>query len=253
MEGLRFLAPDIDSVAWNILSCPTYVYQRAIKFYHDAFVVLEASAKIDDWKINLYSRDARTKDPFKVTTYNMLSGTDIATNVQMERYKAKRAKKDKTSKTKTPKDKKKKPARSLFPIEEKPVPEKIEKIEKPEVKETAPIEEKIIIKEKKSLLVPPPPPIQDNAQSELPAQHLPKPYQAPAPAQQAQIPPVNQQAPIYQTIIYPNKNDETLEKIHGLLLKITTTLEQMQEKHQQEKPADVQTLTTKPSLPMEPK
>ena len=76
-EGLRLLAPDMDSVSWNILSCPTIVYQKALDFYSDAFVILSASANLENWEISLYSRDIRTKDPFKETRFNFLSGLDI--------------------------------------------------------------------------------------------------------------------------------------------------------------------------------
>jgi len=76
-EGLRLLAPDMDSVSWNILSCPTIVYQKALDFYSDAFVILSASANLENWEITLYNRDVRTKDPFKETRFNFLSGLDI--------------------------------------------------------------------------------------------------------------------------------------------------------------------------------
>ncbi len=76
-EGLRLLAPDMDSVSWNVLSCPTIVYQKALDFYNDAFVILSASDALENWEITLYSRDVRTKDPFKETRFNFLSGLDI--------------------------------------------------------------------------------------------------------------------------------------------------------------------------------
>jgi len=74
MEGLRLLAPDMGSVAWNILSCPTPVYQQAIKFVYDSFAVITPGANLDSWKITHYNRDVRTKDPFKSTEYCLLSG-----------------------------------------------------------------------------------------------------------------------------------------------------------------------------------
>ena len=75
MEGLRLLPPDLDSVAWNILSCPNLVFQKAINFFHDAFVIITPQDNIKDWSITLYNRDVRTKDPFKETTYNLLTAT----------------------------------------------------------------------------------------------------------------------------------------------------------------------------------
>jgi len=76
-EGLRLLAPDLDSVSWTILSCPTIVYQKALDFYNDAFVILSAADNLENWEITLYSHDVRTKDPFKETKFNFLSGLDI--------------------------------------------------------------------------------------------------------------------------------------------------------------------------------
>lgn len=75
MEGLRLLTPDLDSVAWNILSCPNLVYQKAIGFFHDAFVIITPKNNIKDWTITLYNRDVRTEDLFKETTYNLLTAT----------------------------------------------------------------------------------------------------------------------------------------------------------------------------------
>ncbi len=257
MQGLRFLAPDIDAVAWNILSCPNYVYQRAIKFYHDAFVILEAGKTIDDWKIQLYSRDSRTKNQFKKTTYFMMSGIDATTNKKLELDQPKQSKNET-----------KKPARSLVPTanetkkeestkKELP-PEKPEKIEE---KKVEPIKEKPVDKNT-STLVPAPPP--------LPPQEIEKDEVLPPPApitqhQPAQAPQYPS-APIYQTIIYPQncpahpqnkpetiiheataetapaKNEETLAKIHDLLLKLTTTLDTMQKN--QEQPINTQMGTT---------
>jgi hypothetical protein len=74
MEGLRLLAPDMGSVAWNILSCPTPVYQQAIKFVYDSFAIITPGTSLDSWKITHYNRDVRTKDPFKPTEYSLLSG-----------------------------------------------------------------------------------------------------------------------------------------------------------------------------------
>ncbi len=80
MEGLRLLTPDMGSVAWNVLSCPTPVYQKALDFYNDAFALIGASEKLEDWEITLYSHDVRTKDPFKETKFNFLSGLDLQTH-----------------------------------------------------------------------------------------------------------------------------------------------------------------------------
>jgi hypothetical protein len=81
-QGLRLLQADMDSVAWATLSSPTAVYQKAIKFVHDAFVVVAAAGKIADWTVTLYNRDVRTKDPFKATVFNLLTGADVATGAK---------------------------------------------------------------------------------------------------------------------------------------------------------------------------
>lgn len=75
-DGLRLLPPDMGSVAWTVLSCPNMVYQKAIKFFHDAFVVITPAKELDDWSITLYNRDVRTKEPFKATTFALLSGKE---------------------------------------------------------------------------------------------------------------------------------------------------------------------------------
>lgn len=79
-EGLRLLSPDMDSVSWTILSCPTPVYQKALDFYNDAFVILNPTDNLENWEITLYSHDVRTKDPFKETKFNFLSGLDSHTH-----------------------------------------------------------------------------------------------------------------------------------------------------------------------------
>jgi hypothetical protein len=73
-EGLRQLPPDLGSTAWTVLSCPTPVYQKAIRFKHDAFVIITPANTVDEWKLTLYNRNVQTKEPFAATTYNLLSG-----------------------------------------------------------------------------------------------------------------------------------------------------------------------------------
>jgi hypothetical protein len=80
MEGLRLLAPDIDSVAWNILSCPNVVYQKALDFFYDSFAIVYAAEQLTDWEITLFNRDLRTSNPFKETKYNFVSGLDAETH-----------------------------------------------------------------------------------------------------------------------------------------------------------------------------
>ncbi|MFH1831320.1 MAG: metallophosphoesterase [bacterium] len=94
MEGLRYLAPDLDSVAWNILSCPTYVFQKALEFYYDAFVTLSVASDIDRWTLTLHRRDIRTQDAFKTISYYLLSGINTQTKKVLARNQAKPSEKD---------------------------------------------------------------------------------------------------------------------------------------------------------------
>lgn len=79
-DGLRLLEPDMDSVAWTALSCPTILYQKAIKFFFDAFSVIIPGTKLADWTITLYNRDVRTTEPFKATTFNLLTGQNTSSD-----------------------------------------------------------------------------------------------------------------------------------------------------------------------------
>ncbi len=75
-DGLRLLPPDMGSVAWTTLSCPTPLYQKAIKYKHDAFVVIAPSKNLDEWTITLYNRDVTTQNPFGSKTFMLLSGVE---------------------------------------------------------------------------------------------------------------------------------------------------------------------------------
>lgn len=75
-DGVRLLPPDMDSTAWTILSCPTPVYQKAIKFVHDAFIILTASDKIDEWKLTLHHRNVTTQEDFSEKSFYLLSGLE---------------------------------------------------------------------------------------------------------------------------------------------------------------------------------
>jgi len=74
--GLRLLPSDMGSTAWTILSCPTPVYQKALKFVYDAFVILTPAPRIEDWKITLYHRNITSQDAFATKTYLLLSGVE---------------------------------------------------------------------------------------------------------------------------------------------------------------------------------
>lgn len=76
-EGLRYLVPDKNAVAWTPLSCPTVFVHHVLDFWNDAFVILQAAPKLEDWAITLYTRDIRTKEDFRSESYNFLSGKNL--------------------------------------------------------------------------------------------------------------------------------------------------------------------------------
>ena len=82
MDGIRLLSPEKGVTAWTVLSCPTTVYQKGIKFYYDAFGLLCCATKIEDWTIALHSQDVRTKVGFKTKIFNLLTGQESAAEIQ---------------------------------------------------------------------------------------------------------------------------------------------------------------------------
>lgn len=83
-QGLRLLPSDLGSTAWTILSCPTPVYQKALKFVHDAFVILTPARRFDDWKITLYSRNVLENKEFSASTLYLISGTAEGTRTAQQ-------------------------------------------------------------------------------------------------------------------------------------------------------------------------
>ena len=77
MNGMRALPPEKGVVSWTFISCPTFIYQKGLKFFNDAFGCLECGKKVNDWKISVYFQDSRTKDGFKKKTFNMLTSREI--------------------------------------------------------------------------------------------------------------------------------------------------------------------------------
>jgi len=122
-EGVRMLSPDMGAVAWTTLSCPTLIYQKALKVFHDAFVIITPADKTDKWTLTLYSHDVRTKDPFKATAFNLLSGVEEATG-KMAPQEAPEAKdaKAKPDKKKEEAPKKEAPKVETPPAKPEPTP-----------------------------------------------------------------------------------------------------------------------------------
>jgi|GEM_PF-3584844 hypothetical protein len=199
MEGLRLLATDVDSVAWNVLSCPNFVYQKAIKYFHDAFVILTPQENIDQWTLTLYCRDVRTKDPFKTVNYNLVSGVDLATNQKIEKYKPKKSDKKKKKKDKKDKGEKKEEEKKKEKVKEeksKPAPEA-----KAPAKPATPVPAKPVVQAPVPAPAPAPTPvpIKPAVQAPVPVKPVaqapaPVPVPAPAPAPAPAKPVV--QAPV---------------------------------------------------------
>lgn len=78
MDGLRMLSPDKGSSAWSYLSCPTTSYQEGVKFFFDAFGIVEAAAEVENWSISLYNQDVRMRQGYKLKTFNLISGRQTA-------------------------------------------------------------------------------------------------------------------------------------------------------------------------------
>lgn len=74
MDGMRLLSPEGGVTAWTIMSCPGEVYQKGLKFYYDAFLVLSFAGKPEDFKITLYKQDVRSKDGYKKREAELLTG-----------------------------------------------------------------------------------------------------------------------------------------------------------------------------------
>ncbi|MCK4517708.1 metallophosphoesterase [Candidatus Babeliales bacterium] len=78
MKGLQELLPDAGVPAWTVVSCPSFVFSDYLGYKHDAFAILQAAPKIEDWTITRYSREVKTKEDFQATTYNLLRGTELS-------------------------------------------------------------------------------------------------------------------------------------------------------------------------------
>ncbi len=78
MDGLRLLVPENGTPAWNVLSCPTEVYQKGLKFFYDAFVIVSFDEKnLENSKITLYNQDVRKKDGFKSREANLFTSKEL--------------------------------------------------------------------------------------------------------------------------------------------------------------------------------
>ncbi|MFC1854541.1 metallophosphoesterase [Candidatus Dependentiae bacterium] len=96
-DGLRLIEPEGGVTSWTLLSCPTETYRKGLKFYNDAFGLVEAGAEPQDWKITLYKQDIRTRDGFKTRAHYLLSGKKVGAKdeeVKKEPVSVKKPEKD---------------------------------------------------------------------------------------------------------------------------------------------------------------
>ena len=77
MDGLRLLNPIQEVIAWTVLSTPAESYRKILKFFYDAFVVIESSKQLRDLTITLYNRDIRSQKDFDQRSCNFLTGEKI--------------------------------------------------------------------------------------------------------------------------------------------------------------------------------
>lgn len=57
MDGLRLMPPTKGITTWTVLSTAAEPYRLSIKFFYDAFVIIEPAPKQEDWKIILYNKN----------------------------------------------------------------------------------------------------------------------------------------------------------------------------------------------------
>jgi len=100
--GMRQLPPDGGAIAWTLLSAPTLVNQKGLKFVDDAFAIIQLAETKEDWKITLYSQNAVKQEGFTPTEFQFFTGAPYAekkklvTNEKTERLKAEAAKTEAT-------------------------------------------------------------------------------------------------------------------------------------------------------------
>lgn len=79
MDGLRLMNPENGVTSWTVMSCPTEVFQKGLKFFYDAFIVISFGKNPEDAKITLYKQDVRTKKGFDSREVSLFSGKGAAT------------------------------------------------------------------------------------------------------------------------------------------------------------------------------
>jgi hypothetical protein len=77
-DGLRLIDPEDGITSWTVLSCPTEIYRKGLKFYKDAFAILEVGKTPKAWRITLHNRDVRDNKKFSSRSHYLLSGRRFA-------------------------------------------------------------------------------------------------------------------------------------------------------------------------------
>ncbi len=73
-DGLQLLPPDHNATAWSVLSCPTSLYQQALRFSTDSFAIIEEAGRVEQWTITHHVQDAVKKDGWSTRAFQLLTG-----------------------------------------------------------------------------------------------------------------------------------------------------------------------------------
>jgi len=96
-HGLRQMPSDGGAIAWTLMSGPTYVNQKGLKFSDDSFAVLKVAAKRADWVVTDYWQDANKKDGFTMDAYQFFTGRKASEKIDIPEVAAPEAAAEKTA------------------------------------------------------------------------------------------------------------------------------------------------------------
>lgn len=77
LQGLEFTGFDTDAAVWELLSCPTELYQRFMDFYFDSVVILRPAKRCVAATLTLLSHDIRKPDSVGFTEESWYAGYAI--------------------------------------------------------------------------------------------------------------------------------------------------------------------------------
>lgn len=109
MDGLRLLSPEDGVTAWTIMSCPTEIFQKGLKFFFDSFVLISLASKLKETQIEVHKQDIRNKTGFTTRQVNLFSNKekDVASDNKEENKENKVDKKENKSDDKSKEEDKK--------------------------------------------------------------------------------------------------------------------------------------------------